>query len=1047
MFTGLVQRGYLVAVITLIMVVLGLVATLNIPIQMIPDLEVRTISIKTGWPGATPQDIEKEVLIEQEERLRTVPNLQRLVSSASFGEAKIELEFPFEIDLNQTLIDVMNALSRVPSYPQNVNQPRVFATSFSSNSFMFFRVTPLPGNPNNIDMTPMYDFINDQVVVRMETVEGISSVVSRGGSERQIQIFVDPSKLAEQGLTLPQVRTAIRARNEDVSGGEIESGKRSYLLRTIGRFRDIEALKQLIISRQGDAVVRLADIANVEFGHYKVSGYSYTNGEPAIVLMVRRQAGSNVIDIKNSLMPKVAEINREVLNPAGLQMSLIADDVGYVEASIKNVWTNLLIGAALASLVLFLFLRSSRLTLIAIIGIPVCAIAAFLGLMAADRTINVISLAGVAFAIGMTLDNSIVVLESIEQSLRKGLSRWKASIEGVRKVWPAVLASSLTTVLVFLPILFISEEAGQLYSDIAIAISASIIASMLVAIAVVPAAMARAAKEVDHSKSTEFGRWHGLIVGRVNWLLAARWRQWGMVFFIVASCTAIIGYLTPPAEYLPEGEEPKLFASMSPPTGYNLQAMEKIGMELKAFYMPYLQHDPAQFERGETDTPAMQFFNLGIAADRIRIITSPKNPKHIQALMDAVDKKFKSYVGMRSFVSRGSIISSNNGGTRSISLDISGPSQQTIYQVANLVEARAKQVLAKPRVRSNPRSLSLSQPVLEVHPYWDRLAEMGISNSEIGFTVASMTDGAFVDELFLQDDKIDIYLYGNKSRSSELDDLEKMPIYTPTQQVLPLSALAEVVESVGAATIRRVDGARTVTLNIIPPQRVPLESGVEIVSNDVIGYLRDRGEIPANVTIRLSGAADQLQATKDSLSMNYLVALLLIYLILVAILSHWQYPLLIMTTIPLGIASGIIGLWLMNSVGSVLPSLGLQAISQSFDMITMLGFLVLMGTVVNNPILIVHQAIHNMRDQAMAVQEAVSNAVALRLRPIAMTTLTTVFGLAPLVLIPGEGTELYRGLGVIVLFGLIGAAIVTLTFLPSLLMILLSRRAKKERRH
>lgn len=1040
MFAGLVNRGYLVAVATLIVMVLGLVATFNIPVQMIPDLEVRTISIKTGWPGATPQDIEKEVLIEQEERLRTVPNLQRLVSSASFGEARIELEFPFEIDLNQTLIEVMNALSRVPSYPQNVNQPRVYATSFSSNSFMFFRVTPLPGNPNNLDMTPMRDFIGDQVITRMETVAGISSVGTRGGAERQIKVVINPTKLAAQNLTFSQVRQAIRARNQDVSGGEIEAGKRSYLLRTVGRFRDVEALNKLIVSRQGDAVIRLADIAEVEFGHFKVKGYTYTNGDPAIMLMVRRLAGSNVIDIKSALMPKVADINREVLNPAGMQMSLIADDVGYVEASIKNVWTNLLIGAALASLVLFLFLRSSRLTMIAIIGIPICAIAAFLGLMAADRTINVISLAGVAFAIGMTLDNSIVVLESIEQSLRKGLNRWKAAVEGVSKVWPAVLASSLTTVLVFLPIVFISEEAGQLYSDIAIAISASILASMLVAIAVIPTAMARAAKELERPRSMAFGGWHGFITRRVDWLIEARWRQWGMVFLVIASCWAIISHLTPPAEYLPEGEEPKLFASMSPPTGYNLQTMEKIGMELRQYYLPYLEHDPSQFERGETDTPAMAFFNLGIQAGRIRIIASPKNPKHIKPLMEAIDRKFKTYVGMRSFVSRGSIISSNNGGTRSISLDISGPSQQAIYQVANRVESRTKDVFSKPRIRSNPRSLSLSQPLLEVHPRWERLAEVGMTNSEMGFTVAALTDGAFVDEFFMQDDKIDIFLYGGDGPSSQLEHLGKMPVYTPTQQVVPLSSLAEIVESVDTATIRRVDGARTVTLNIIPPEEVALESGVKQVESDVIGFLRDSGEIPANVSIRLSGAADQLQATKESLSVNYLVALVLIYLILVAILSHWQYPLLIMTTIPLGIASGIIGLWLMNSVGGLLPSLGLQAVSQSFDMITMLGFLVLMGTVVNNPILIVHQAIVNMRDQAMVAKEAVSQAVALRLRPIAMTTLTTVFGLAPLVLIPGEGTELYRGLGVIVLFGLIGAAIVTVTFLPALLMLLLSWR-------
>ncbi len=488
MFERLVRRGILVAVATLIVTVLGLVAASGIPVQMIPDLEVRTISIRTIWPGATPQDVEKEILIEQEEQLRSVPGLQRIVSSASFGRAWMELEFPFGIDLNNTLIDVINALNRVSDYPDNVDEPRIFATSFSSNSFMFFRVTPLPGNPRNLDMAPLQDYVRDNVAARLETVPGVSEVSTYGGAPRQIQVRVDPARLAERNLTLDQVRRAIRERNRDVSGGEIESGKRRYLLRTIGRFDDVEDLEQVIIDTSGDAHLRLGEVAEVSLGHFEINRFFYTNGSAALGMSVRRQAGSNVIDIKRRMMLLVDELNRDLLNPAGMQMRLLADDVGYVESSLKNVWTNLLIGALLASFVMFLFLRRFKVTLIGVMGIPVCTIAAFAGLFLAGRTINVISLAGVAFAIGMTLDNSIVVLESIEQAWRRGLDRWQAAVDGVRRVWPAVLASTLTTVLVFVPIAFIEQEAGQLYSDVAIAISASIIASMLVAIAVIPAA-------------------------------------------------------------------------------------------------------------------------------------------------------------------------------------------------------------------------------------------------------------------------------------------------------------------------------------------------------------------------------------------------------------------------------------------------------------------------------------------------------------------------------------------------------------------------------
>ncbi|MEL0584603.1 MAG: efflux RND transporter permease subunit [Candidatus Thiodiazotropha sp. (ex. Lucinoma kazani)] len=1044
MFEAMVKHGILIAVGTLIVIVLGIVAALKIPVQMIPDLEVRTISIRTNWPGATPQDVEKEILVEQEEHLRSVRGLQRFVSSASFGRAQVELEFPFGNNLNDTLIEVINALSRVPSYPNNVDEPRIYATSFSANSFMYFRVTPLSGNPRNLDMIPMQDFIRDHVAVRMETVPGVSEISVYGGAERQIQILIDPARLAERNLTVAQVRNAVQQRNRDVSGGEIESGKRRYLLRTIGRVRDVEDLKEVIVDHQGDALTRLGEIAEIRLGHFEITRYSYTDGSPVIGMSVRRQAGSNVIDIKRAMMPEVEAINEEVLKPAGMQMFLVADDVGYVEASIYNVWTNLLIGAVLASIVMFLFLRTGKVTLIGVMGIPICTIAAFMGLVLAGRTINVISLAGVAFAIGMTLDNSIVVLESIELSWRKGLDRWQAAIDGARKVWPAVLASTLTTVLVFVPIVFIAEEAGQLYSDVAIAISASIIASMLVAIVVIPAAAAHVFSGSRERRSANRVDWKEFLIKRVEWIVGTRMHQLGVLAVVIGICGAIIVYLTPPAEYLPEGEEPKLFASMSPPTGYNLETMTRIGHEVQEYFMPFLDHNPSQFDRDETEVPAMAYFNLSIQATRLRIIAQPKDPKHIKPLMDAVDRKYERYVGMRSFVSRGSIITSNSGGTRSINLDISGPSLQTIYAVATRAESRAKAVFEKPRVRSQPASLTLSQPLIEIRPNWDRLAQSGISNADMGFTIAALTDGAFVDEFFLEDDKIDIYLYSSAGNNASLESLHSLPIYTPTNAVVPLASLARIVESVDTSNIRRVDGKRTVTLSIIPPDNIALETGLEIVKRDVVTYLQDSGAVPSNVKIIISGASDQLQATRESLAANYLVALVIIYLVLVAIFSHWGYPLLIMTTIPLGIASGLVGLWLMNQIGAWLPAIGYPAMSQSFDMITMLGFLILMGTVVNNPILIVHQAMVNVREHSMAAQQAVRDAVAIRLRPIAMTTLTTVCGLAPLVLIPGEGTELYRGVGVIVLCGLVGTAIVTLTFLPALIMgALLFRRSPK----
>jgi multidrug efflux pump subunit AcrB len=1046
MFDAIVRHGTLVTVAVMIVAVLGILAALRIPVQMIPDLDVRTITVNTNWPGATPQDVEKEILIEQEEYLRNLPNLSRITATASTGSSRVQLEFPLGTDVTEMMIRVNNALSQVPSYPENVDEPQIYASSFSSNAFMFFTVTPLPGNPRQLDMDLMRDFLEDNVRPRMASVPGVSEVSIWAGSQRQIQILVDPARLAQRGLTLMDVRSAIRERNRDRSGGDLEAGKRQYLLRTIGRFESLDELKELILARRGDTVIRLGDVAQVQMDHFEKRGISSFNGSPGLMMGVRRESGSNVIDIKRQMVMEVAALQEQVLEPAGLRMTLVADDVVYVEDSVRTVWQNLFLGALFATAVMYLFLRSGRATLVGVLGIPLCVIVAFLGLLLAGRTINVISLAGIAFALGMTLDNSIVVLESIELERRKGAARLQAAVDGVRKVWPAVFASTMTTVLVFLPVAFIEQEAGQLYSDVAIAISAAILASMLVAITVLPTAAARL-EFVNEAKqgrggNADQGGLRARTLAGVEWLLQTPRRRLTTVLTAVATSTAIILFLTPPAEYLPEGEEPKIFANMSAPPGYNLASMSEIGRDVERYFLAHLDADPAAFERGETPVPPIKYMNFRINPDSIFMITEPIEPKHIEALMDALSDKFRSYPGMRAFAARGSIITSNDGGTRSINLDISGPGLEAIYRVAEAAERRAQEVFENPRIQSQPRALSLAQPLMQIRPRWERAAELGISADALGYTVSAMTDGAYVDEFFMGDDKIDMYLYSDTGLDVEMDNLSQLPLYTPRGQVVPLGAIADFEETVDTSSIRRVGGRRTVTLNIIPPRSVALESGVQQVQRDVVQYLQARGDIPSDVNIVISGAADQLEATREALLANYLVALFIVYLLMVATFNHWGYPLLILTSIPLGIAGGIVGLQLLNGVGGLLPVLGLKEIVQPFDMISMLGFLILMGTVVNNPILVVHRSVENF-NAGIQPLDAVVEAIHTRLRPIAMSTITTLCGLAPLVLLPGAGTELYRGVGAIVMFGILGAMLVTLTMLPALTVMVLEFQARR----
>ncbi|HMA98230.1 MAG TPA: efflux RND transporter permease subunit, partial [Wenzhouxiangella sp.] len=635
------------------------------------------------------------------------------------------------------------------------------------------------------------------------------------------------------------------------------------------------------------------------------------------------------------------------------------------------------------------------------------------------------------------LDNSIVVLEAIERRRREGVARAVAALEGVRQVWPAVLASTLTTVLVFASILFIQQEAGQLYSDIAIAISASIMASMLVAIAVVPTLSARLGFGGRSGRAVAGERLRDRLVDAVGWLIDSAPRRWATIGGVVAMVLAIIVTLTPPAEYLPEGEEPKTFARMFAPPGYNLTEMRAIGEQVEAYLLPYIGDDPARFQRGETPVPALAYMSISISPDNLWLLAETVDPRQIDAFMEVVTDYYRTFPGMRAFANRGSIISSNDGGTRSVNLDITGRELAEIYRVAQLAYDRAESLFDNPRLGSSPSSLSLDQPLVEIRPNWFRAAEMGLSASEIGFTVAALTDGAFVDEYFRGDDKIDMFLFSQAGAEQRLDRVEDLPVYVPDTGVVPLGSLAEIVETVDTDAIRRLNGRRTVTLNIIPPRSVPLESALGIVEREVVDWLIREQHVSEEISLDISGASDQLMETRSALSGNYVVAIVLCLLVMVAIFRHWGWPFVILTAVPLGVAGGIGGLALLNWLGGLLPMLGLQAVSQPFDMITMLGFLILLGVVVNNPILLVDRTLSNLRGGIADPVEAVKEAVATRIRPIMMSMITTLFGLAPLVFLPGEGTELYRGVGVIVLTGLLFATLVTLTFLPALLVTVL----------
>jgi multidrug efflux pump subunit AcrB len=1041
------ERPVILAVGIIIVCLFGLSALFRVPLQLIPDLDPRVVTVQTIWPGASPQDVEKEILIEQEEFLRNVTGLDRMISTAAFGAGTIELEFPFGMDINEALIRTSNALSQVSRYPENVDEPRISSESFSQNSFAYYSIVALPGNPKGLDIRAETDWIEDNIKTRIERVSGIASVGISGGTRRQLNVYLDPAKLASHRLNVMDVRNAIRSRNRDVSGGDMDFGKRRFLVRTLGRFQDVDDVDDLIIAENDGSFVRLADVGYAEMGQSELRAERFSEGTPQVFMSIQKQVGANIVEVFEAANTAIDELNAGIVRDYGMVIERRMDDVRYIRDSVSTVLKNLMIGAVLAVLVLRLFLRSWPATLIGAIGIPICTLAAFLGLLLTGRTINVISMAGVAFAIGMTMDNSIVVLENIMRMVTDGKKRKQAAHDGVHEVWPAVLASTLTTVMVFLPLVFLELEAGQLYSDIAIAISSMILMSMLVAVTLIPSVSRmflhhREVPQGHHKGPVGILVRLGIAVGRglmgwMEWLLEKGRRRLTALLVTLATAVFILAALTPPAEYLPEGEEAKIFARMFAPPGYNLETMVDIWSRLDPEVTSQIGADGSDFEAGRTLIPPIDRHVAFISPGFMLFVTTPLERAHTQALQDGLTRLFRAEPGMRSFASRGSIFSDNSGGSRSINVEISGRNLEQLFTTAMLAFGNASALFEGVQVNSDPSpsTLSMSQPIARIRPDWERAAELGISQDQIGYIMWAYSDGAFVDEFFLDDDKIDMYLYSTAGAVRQPRDLENIMIHTRNSTV-QFSSLARVEEAVGTASIRRVNGLRTVTLGIIPPRSVALETGVEIVKEQLIEAMRASGEIPDDTTVTITGASTMLEQTRAQMGGNFILAIVIAYLLMVAVFSHWGFPLIIMTTVPIGISGGLVGLWLLNALG----------VSQPFDVITMLGFLILIGTVVNNPILIVERAVRLVEQQGMAVKKAVKEATHVRLRPVMMSTITTVCGLSPLVLLPGEGTELYRGLGAIVLFGLLFSSVVTLTILPVFLATVLefAERFKKK---
>jgi HAE1 family hydrophobic/amphiphilic exporter-1 len=727
----------------------------------------------------------------------------------------------------------------------------------------------------------------------------------------------------------------------------------------------------------------------------------------------------------------IDRLQREEFNREGLQIEILSDQVEYIEDALDLVQQNLLLGAILAVVVLFLFLRTFGASAVVSVAIPVCAFATALGMQALGRTINVVSLAGITFAVGMVVDNSIVALESIDTWRTRAPSTKLAAYRGIREVWGALIASTATTVAVFIPIVLWRGEVGELLRDVAVAIALAVSVSLVVSVLVIPSLAARLLSQgrtLDIGGLTDFGRrFRSRVTAQVRWLCGSTRRAGLTLILAIVGSVLVAWALLPPMEYLPTGNRNLVFGILVPPPGYSIEELEATGKRL--------QGQMARYTGQEVDgEPAIERSFFVGSPDRVFAGAVAQRKEDVVRMLDLLRRIQSKIPGIISFATQASLFGRGIGGSRVVEIDIQGSDLPTLTEVGSRLFGDLRQALPGSQIRPEP-SLDPGAPELHVIPRRKEAAQLQMGGAELGLVVDSLIDGAIIGEYTPQGQpKLDVVLRAVTDRGQLLPDapaLLSAPVATPSGRTVPLGALARVDERLGPSVIRHLERRRAITLNVSPPEDLALEDAIGIIRNDVIGAMEAEGAVPAGVRLDLSGAAGKLEIAQAQFANILLLAVVICFLLIAAVFEDFISPFAVLVSVPLAAAGGAGGLWLVNSF------LG----KQPLDLMTALGFLILIGVVVNNAILVVDGSLARLR-AGSTLREAVPLAVESRVRPIFMTTATSLAGLLPMVIFSGSGSELYRGVGAIVLGGLLLSTVLTLYVVPSAFTLLWKLRGR-----
>lgn len=1010
-----IKRPVFASVISLLLIVFGLVSFSRLPLREYPDIDPPVVTIDTVYPGASAYVVESQITQLVEERIAGVEGIRFIESSSQDGRSRVTIEFSTGRDIDAAANDLRDRVSRiVDDLPTEADPPEIQKEDSNDDVIMWLNLTS-----EKMTVPELTDYADRYLVDRFSVLDGVSRVRVGGGQRYAMRVWLDRSAMAARDLTVTEVEQALRAENVELPAGKIESATRSFTLRLGRAFLTSEDFSKIVIKRGADDyLIRLGDIARVERGTEEDRTFFRGNGVAMVGLGIIKQSTANTIDVARSAKSQMESLNPTL--PDGMQIRQSFDTSVFIEEAIKEVYKTLAIAIGLVILVIFLFLGSVRATIVPAVSVPVSIIASFIALNAFGFSVNLLTLLALVLAIGLLVDDGIVVLENIYRRIEEhNETPLVAAFNGTRQVGFAVIATTLVLISVFVPIAFLQGDVGRLFSEFALTLAAAVCFSSIVALSLSPmlASILLKPKRLERSSRPRIDRFYRWI-RRTYRRFLGRALRWPLVVAIVFVSLLIGTYWLfnqIATEYAPKEDRGAFFVIVNGPEGATYEYMSEYMDEIEARLMPLV--DNGEITRLLVRTPRsfgnIENFNSGIV---ISVLEQWDQRRSAWDIMNEVRSKLRDLPGVRAFpVMRQGFGSSIQ---KPVQFVIGGGTYQELTEWRDILMEKIE--------AGNPGLLGLdwdykeTKPQIEVNIDYDRAAELGVTVSAIGRTLESMFGSRRVTTYLEEGEEYDVIVEGERDLQRTPNDLQSIYVRSARSgELVPLASFISLKEFADSSTLKRYNRVRALTLQA--------NLADDLALSEALSYLETlaRENLPERVIIDYKGISQDYKSSSDSILFVFGLGIVVVFLVLAAQFESWVNPLVIMLTVPLAMAGGLFGLFLTGN---------------TLNLYSQIGLIMLVGLAAKNGILIV-EFTNQLRDRQISFLRAVLQAAEIRLRPIVMTGITTAAGAVPLILSSGAGAETRIVIGVVVLAGVISATLFTLFVVPVAYSVLARRTA------